>query len=122
MVKKTFIDFSNFITSINESSGRTKHQLIAIYRYWQFRGIDQTTLAMFKSSTNQQQISNYLNQIRQAMNKDFVPYFLGAASRPRDFFLKHNTKSVTELHKLDQNDFCIVCDGSYTRLGNHYIF
>ena len=62
---------------------------------------------MFKTNTKQQKISHYLNQIRQAMNKDFVPFFLGAGNRTREFFLTHNTKSVSELHNLQKDDFCI---------------
>ena len=41
-------------------SGRTKEQLIAIYRYWFAKGIDQSSLTMLKSNTSQQQISHYL--------------------------------------------------------------
>ncbi len=32
--KQEFVDFSNYITSINLSKGRTKGELIALYRFW----------------------------------------------------------------------------------------
>ena len=76
--KLQFIAFSNYITRVRDTSGRTKEQLIAIYRYWLSKGIDQCSLAMLKSNTTQQQISHYLSQIREAINRDFVPLFLGA--------------------------------------------
>ena len=74
-----FIQFSNFIKSIKETPGRTKHQLIALYRYWLRKGIDQASLALlFNEKTTQNQISHYLDQIRNAIRTDFVPFFLGA--------------------------------------------
>lgn len=113
--KEEFIIFSKYITSINNNSQRTKEQLIALYRYWIRTGTNQFTLAkLFGNKTSQVQISNYLSQIRIAINQDFVPYYLG--SKPnREFFLKHNNKMVVELHELDKDDLVIVCDGTYTR-------
>ena len=75
--KKHFMMLSRFITSINDTNGRTKEELLSIYLYWVRKGIDQCSLAMFKNNCNQQQISHYLQQIRIALNKDFVPFFLG---------------------------------------------
>ncbi|CAF1002629.1 unnamed protein product [Brachionus calyciflorus] len=75
---KEFLKFSNFITSINETNGRTKEQLIALYRYWLRKGLDQFSLSLlFGNNTSQNQISSYLSQIREAIYKDFVPFFLG---------------------------------------------
>ena len=74
---------------------------------------------MLKTNTSQRDISRYLNQIREAINSDFVPLFLGAGTRPRTFFLSHNTKSMTVLHNLEYDDLCIVCDGTYTRIGKN---
>ena len=53
--------FSKYIKRVRDTAGRTKLQLIAIYRYWLSKGIDQCSLSMFKSDTNQQQISHYLS-------------------------------------------------------------
>ena len=115
--KKQFIDFSSYITSMNENIGRTKEQLIALYRYWLRKGLDQYTLsALFSQTKTQSQISKYLDQARRAIYKDFVPFFLGAKSRTRDFFLKHNNKMVTELHGIDKDCLVVVIDGTYTRL------
>ena len=114
--KEDFIRFSKYITSISHSAKRNKYQLIAIYRYWLKKGLDQYSLSLLKSSTTQQQISRYLQQIRSAINKDFVPYFLGAKSRPRSYFLKCNNKTTVELFKLKQDDLAIFADATYTRL------
>jgi hypothetical protein len=113
--KKEFLNFSNFIKSTKDTNGRTKEQLIAIYRYWLRKGIDQASLAMFKNQTSQQQISHYLAQIRKAIIKDFVPHYLGA-NKPRDFFLKHNTKTIVELYDLEDEELAVVVDATYCRL------
>ncbi|CAF1070135.1 unnamed protein product, partial [Brachionus calyciflorus] len=114
--KNKFIKFSNYITSINETSGRSKNQLIALYRYWLRKGIDQFTLSkLFSETSNQSQISQYLDQIRRAINKDFVPFFLGT-TKGRDFFLKHNNTTVKNLHNLSTDTLAVVVDASYIRL------
>ena len=113
--KVQFNNFSNFITRIRDTCGRTKDQLIAIYRYWLSKGIDQCTLAMLKSNTSQQQVSHYLAQIRVAMNEEIVPLFLGTRNG-REFFLNHNTDSVKELHQLEDDVLVVIIDGTYTRL------
>ena len=114
--KSDFMRFCRYISCINDSVGRTKEQLIAIYRFWLRKGTDQASLAMFKNSTSQQQISHYLKQIRKAINKDFVPYFLGARSKTRDFFLSHNNISVKTLYKLEADNLVIAADATYTRI------
>ncbi|CAF0962569.1 unnamed protein product [Brachionus calyciflorus] len=114
--KKKFIKFSNYITSINESSGRSKNQLIALYRYWLRKGIDQFTLSkLFGETSNQTQISHYLDQIRRAINKDFVPFFLGS-TKEREFYLNHNNTTVKNLHNLSIDTLAVVVDASYIRL------
>ena len=109
--KDQFLRFSNFITSTYKTKGRTKEELIAIYRYWLRRGLDQCSLAMFKNKTSQQKVSHYLSQIRVAINKDFVPYFLGVKNRSREFFLEHNNITITELYQMKKDDLAIVVDG-----------
>ena len=59
--KIDFIRFSKFITLVKSSNGRTKEEIIAIYRYWLWRRIDQTSLSFIKTNCTQQDISNYLN-------------------------------------------------------------
>ena len=114
--KQIFYDFSKYITSINESKGRNKYELIAIYRYWLRKGIDQCSLAMFKNNSSQQKISRYLKQIRMAINKDFVPFFLGAKSRQRKFYIERNNVTTIELFDLKEDDLAIFADATYTRL------
>ena len=114
--KSTFIKFAKYITSINETKNRTKDQAIALYLYWLHRGIDQTTLSYFKNNTSQQDISNYLAQIRNAIYKDFVPFFLGASSRSREFFINHNTETARILYDLKSDDLVAVADGTYCRI------
>jgi hypothetical protein len=67
-----------------------------------------------KFETSQLQISHYLCQIRNAINKEFVPEFLGA-HKGKKFFLKHNTESVRILHDFVDDDLAIIADGTYTR-------
>lgn len=113
--KDKFNEFCKYIKSVKCSNRRKKEQLVAIYRFWLRKGIDQTSLALFKKNTSQQQISHYLNQIRIAINKDFVPLFLGA-DKGRQFFLNHNDASTKTLHELDEDVLAIVVDATYNRL------
>ena len=113
--KEQFSNFAKHITSIRNTDGRTKEQLIAIYRFWLRKGIDQSTLALLKSNTSQQQISHYLAQIRSAIHEQFVPLYLGA-NKKKDFFLGHNTRSAKILHKMTDDQLVIIADGTYARL------
>jgi hypothetical protein len=113
--KERFHNFARYISSVYDTAGRTKEQLIAIYRFWLRKGIDQCSLAMFKDRTSQQQISHYLCQIRIAINKDFVPFHLGS-SKGREFFIQHNNESTNELLQLKSTDLAVFVDGTYTRL------
>jgi hypothetical protein len=113
--KKEFARFSKYLNNIRDTAGRNKEQLIAIYRFWLKKGLDQSTLAMLKCNTTQQQISHYLSQIRNAINIEFVPKFLGA-NKDREYFLKHNTQSVKILHDFTDDMLAVIADGTYTRL------
>ena len=114
--KDQFIRFSKYITSIKDNKHRSKEQLIALYKYWLWKGTDQSTLSLlFNFNTNQRQISDYLEQIRIAIFKDFVPFYLGS-NKSREFFLKHNTTQSQELFNLDDQTLCLIADGTYTRL------
>jgi hypothetical protein len=114
--KTEFINFSRYIMSLNETESRSKYQLIALYRYWLLKGTDQETLSYLFGNVSQQKISNYLDTIRRAINKDFVPFFLGAASRKREFFCERNNKTAKSLFNLNDDDLMVVVDGSYTRI------
>ena len=70
---------------------------------------------MLKFDTSQQQISHYLCQIRNAINKEYVPEFFGAHIG-KEFFLKHNTECVRILHGFVDDDLAIIADGTFTRL------
>jgi len=113
--KKEFMEFTAYIKNVRDTAGRTKEQLVAIYRYWLMKGLDQNTLALLKCNTSQQQISHYLEQIRNAMNEEFVPQFLGT-KKGIEFFLKHNTESVKILHDFTDETLAVIADGTYTRL------
>lgn len=113
--RSEFMKFSSYIISLNDSNGRTKEQLIAIYRFWLRKGIDQSSIALLKINTSQQQISHYLSQIRQSIYKDFVPLFLGA-NKKRSLFLEHNTKSAACLFNMKKSDLAIVADATYCRI------
>jgi hypothetical protein len=114
--KNEFFKFAEFITSIYGNDNRDKYQLIALYRNWLCKGTDQETLALlFGEKTTQQHISNYLNQIREAIYKDFVPHYLGV-NREKEFFLKHNNITTKILHELEDDCLAIFVDGTYCRL------
>ncbi len=105
--KEQFKRFCNYITSVNNTVNRSKEVLIAIYRYWLRKGLDQTSLALLKNASSQQQMSYYLSTIRVAINKDFVDHFLGC-NQKRDFFLEHNNIFATELHQLKNDELAIL--------------
>ena len=114
--KDQLIKFSEFITSINDNMNRNKIQLIALYRYWLRTGTNQSVLAkLFNSTTTQQDISNYLSQIREAINIDFVPFYLGS-NNSREFYIKHNNEMVKELLQLENDELVIICDGTYKHI------
>jgi hypothetical protein len=116
--KDEFLQFSSFISSktLRNSKTRSKEQLIALYRYWLRTGIDQNSLAaLFGNNAKQYDISSYLSQIRVAINKDFVPLFLGAY-RPRNFFLQHNTVMTSNLNCLSNDNLVVIADGTYCRI------
>ena len=51
-----------------------------------------------------------------AINKDFVPFFLGAKSRQRKFYIERNNVTTIELFDLKEDDLAIFADATYTRL------
>ena len=84
--KNDFIRFAKYITCIKNNEHRTKEQLIALYRYWLHSGMSKKDLAYsFGQQTKQRKICHYLNQIRLAIHKDFVPEFLGTKKKIETF-------------------------------------
>ena len=114
--KNNFLRFSKYITSIKNNMHRTKEQLIALYRYWLHTGMSQKDLSYsFGPNTNQRNISHYLNQIRLAIYKDFVPKFLGS-NNDRQFFLKFNTVMTHNLHDLEDDVLVLIADGTSCKI------
>ncbi|CAF1024274.1 unnamed protein product [Brachionus calyciflorus] len=120
--KKKFLDFSKYITSINNSHGRTKEQLIALYRFWLRKGIDQFSLSrLFNKNSSQQQISHYLDEIGRAIYKDFVPFFLGSRRfkndlEKRSFFISQNITMTSKLLNTKKDEIVVIVDASYCRI------
>ena len=52
--RQDLIGFSAYIKTVRDTAGRTKDQLVAIYRYWMMKGLDQTTLSILKCNSSQQ--------------------------------------------------------------------
>ena len=75
--KLQFSNFAKLITTVKDTNGRTKEQLIAIYRYWLSKGLDQCTLALLKSNTTQQQISHLSAQIKLQLIMNLFQNILG---------------------------------------------
>jgi len=59
----------------------------------------------------QQQISEELQQIRIALDRDFTPLFLGFQNNKREFFLNNNTPTVRRLYDINENSIVFICDG-----------
>lgn len=72
-------------------------------------------MSFLKSNSTQQKISNYLFQARIAINRDFVPLFLGA-NETREHYFRHNTKLSCELHDINREKLVIIADGTYCRI------
>ena len=114
--KEKFIEFCGFIKSIHNTKTRTKEQLIALYRFWLRKGLNENILArMFGKDISQQKISYYLSRIRDAINKDFVPQFLGT-NKERKFYLEHNNLTASKLYNISDDVLVIVVDGTYCRI------
>jgi hypothetical protein len=114
--KNEFLEFSNHIYGIYDTKCRTKDQLIALYRYWLRNGSSQESLAtLFGQNTSQRHISDYLDEIRQAIYKYFVPKYL-SSKKTRDFYLTHNTKMALKLHDLPTSNLVLIADGTYHKI------
>jgi hypothetical protein len=105
--KIDFIRFSKYIKNLErDTKNRTKDMMIAMYRYWLKKAIDQKTLSYLKLE---------LFQIRKNISENFTPHFLGFAGKRRDFFPEHNTPTVMLLYSFVKADNRLVflLDGGY---------
>jgi len=59
------------------------------------------------------QVSNYCQQIRDALTKDFVVKNIGPNIKTREDWLKENTYIAKELFGSNDDQFIIICDGTY---------
>jgi hypothetical protein len=76
--KIDFLRFSKYIKNLErDTKNRTKDMMIAMYRYWLKKAIDQKTLSFLKLDSSQQQVSYELYQIRKNIADNFTPHFLG---------------------------------------------
>ena len=116
LTKIQFLQLSEFIISLNQNTKRTKYQLIALYLYWLKTGMNQNDLALiFGKNESQRCMSRYLNQIRFAIHKDFVPLFLGAEKK-RDFYLRYNSIMTQSLFDLEDDVLVLIADGTSCRI------
>ena len=116
LTKIQFLQLSEFIISLNQNTKRTKYQLIALYLYWLKTGMNQKDLALiFGKNASQRCMSRYLNQIRFAIHKDFVPLFLGA-EKNRDFYLRYNSIMTQSLFDLEDDVLVLIADGTSCRI------
>ena len=106
-----FTRFSNFLTSWKKSDGRGKNEIIALYRYYMKKGLSQATIAILRGDTTQRQVSRYLEQMRNCIYNDFVPYFLGISNRSREYFLSHQTPTCRIIFDFDNQKLVICADG-----------
>jgi hypothetical protein len=60
-------------------------------------------------------MSKYLNQIRFAIHRDFVPIFLGA-EKNRDFYLRYNSVMTQSLFDLEDDVLVLIADGTSCRI------
>lgn len=59
-----------------------------------------------------QSVSNICSQVRNAMIKDFVPYYLGAKRLSREQWIENNTEMVKALFDMNNNQFAFIADGT----------
>jgi len=82
-----------------------------ILRFWLKNGTQQKILSYLKPNVIQQQISEELQQIRVALDRDFTPRFLGFNNKEREFFINNNTPTVRRLYDINEQSIVFICDG-----------
>ena len=110
--KKQFLTISNHLTSLKNSPARTKIQALVVYLKWLKTGLTQIQLALYFGIQHRQSISDYCQQVRDAMIKDCVPLFLGASHLPRKQWIDSNTTMAKVIFDMLDNHLCLVADGT----------
>ena len=103
----------NELRSLNNSTNRTKAQALAVYLFWLKTGLSQEMIAKIFGINNRQMISNYCASVRDAFKKDFVTQFIGINCLSRTRWLEKNTEIATTLFQLNEDQFCVIADGTY---------
>jgi hypothetical protein len=113
--KAEFLYILNHLKNIDfkNSPGRTREQALAIYLFWLKTGISQEMIKSIFNIKDQQTVSSYCQQVREALMKDFVPQHLGIDSFSRKQWLDTNTGIASVLYDLNDIRLCTVADGTY---------
>jgi hypothetical protein len=110
--KDEFLYIFNSLTSLKNSTHRSKSQALAIYLYWLKTGLNQENIASI-FGIDQRDVSRYCSQIRDSLMEGFVKEHLGAKRIDRKAWIQHNSVIVKELFISDENQFAIIADGTY---------
>ena len=89
LTKDEFIFLAGELTSLKSSPKRTKEQAMAVYLFWLKTGMSQELIACHFNLTNRFQVQKYCEQVRKAINSDFVMKHLGVLSRSREDWLNY---------------------------------
>ena len=111
--KDEFCFILNELKSLKHSFRRSREQALAIYLFWLKSGMPQNTINAIFGIKLRQNVSEYCSQTRDALIKDFVPQFLGANHRTREQFLDKNTILARTLFDMNENQLCLIADGTY---------
>ncbi len=113
-----FKEVYDHLGSMRDNKNRTKSQALAIYLFWLKTGVSQDQIVGFfdKKNLTQQQISAYLDQIRNELSKSFVSNNLGAKSLTRNALCSHNTPFVRVFcNDSDNKKAALLADGTYLK-------
>ena len=87
--------------------------------FFENKGISQDAIAAyFGSDLTQQEVSEYSEQVRNALEKSFVSKYLGAENISRETLISHNTPFTREFcdDKLNEK-IVLFADGTYLYCG-----
>jgi hypothetical protein len=102
--KNQFFSLADELKSLKHSQTRSKSQALATYLFWLKTGLDHRTIATLFSIDNHQTISQYCDQVRNAMEIDFLPHNIGANSLSREGWTQHITTMAKELYNTSDNN------------------
>jgi hypothetical protein len=98
---------------MRSSNERSVCQALAVYLFWLKTGLDQKTISAHFDVIEQQDVSRYCQQVRKALNDDFVPLYPGANHLTREKWLIENNIVAKKLHTDDENQMVFIADGTY---------